>query len=392
MKSAGPLAVAQPALCAVMQITRTDGMVYGYTDHDQPLLLASGTFSPAPGVAGIKVTLTNNAQVGTVQARSAWVPTLTESDIVAGVYDNATIRIGMANWQQPNQDVIWLFSGLLGTINATKDGFQAEAVSALWVLQRPLGVFTTTNCRHVLGSKLDPAGVWGCQVDLTKMTYSGVITAVANAMTFGVRVTGWDAAATPNTPNAPTLTVTQGVVGQFLAPGSYSYSVSAIDGNGQESSTSPIATATIINNTGNTGGGTIALSWTAIGGATSYNVYGNTSQQLLANVTGTTWTDNGTAGSGGAAPLFGDYFASGIITMTSGSANGMTTNVKSLVSTGVNAQTLYPLLPFGRLPAVGDAFTITPGCSKSVGACQYKFNNVINYGGFPDLSPQREWM
>ena len=99
------------------------------------------------------------------------------------------------------------------------------------------------------------------------------------------------------------------------------------------------------------------------------------------------FSDNGANSQGGAAPLFGDYFALGILTMTSGAANGLTAYVKTL-----QGQTLYTLLPLGRNVAFGDTFSITAGCSKSVGACQFKFGNTINYGGFPDLTPERQWM
>lgn len=41
--------------------------------------------------------------------------------------------------------------------------------------------------------------------------------------------------------------------------------------------------------------------------------------------------------------------------------------------------------PFYYMPSVGDTYTMTPGCLKSLGACRDKFNNVINFGGFPNM-------
>lgn len=378
--------IAAGTVCNLMQVTRTDGVVLYYTDHDGPLTVGGNTYVPAPGLSGIKLTITNNAQVGTIQTRAAWVPTLSEADILAGMYDNAQIRIGFASWKNPAYGEVWVFSGMLGTVTATADGFQADAQSSLWLLQRPLGVYMTPNCGHILGSTTDPQGVWGCQLNLAPYTYTGTITAMQNSMVWSVNIPGYGSAATPNTPAMPSASVAQNIAGQYLPPGTYHYSVSAIV-KGQESSTSPIVEAIVQQNNPPTGGGTITLSWAAIPGATSYNVYGNTAQQLLANVTATSWTDNGSAGSGGAPPLFGDYFAQGIVTMTSGNAVGMKADVKTMRGT-----TLSLLLPLGRIPAVGDAFSITAGCAKTVGACQYKFNNVVNFGGFPDLTPQRNWM
>ena len=378
--------IAAGVVCTAMLVTRTDGTMLAYTDHDAPLAYGSEVYTPAPGLSGIKLTITNNAAVGTVQARAAWLPVLQESDILSGLYDNAQIKIGAMSWKNPGYGILWLFSGMLGTVTSTADGFQAEAQSALWVLQRPLGVHITPTCRHTLGSTTDPQGVWGCQLDLTPYSYSGTITAMSNSMAWTVSIPGYGSAGTPNTPAAPTASVTQNIVGQYLAPGTYHYSVSAVVG-GQESSTSPITTAVVQPNNPPTGGGEITLSWAPVAGATAYNVYGNTAQQLLATVTGTTWTDNGTGAQGGSPPLFGDFFAQGILTMTSGAASGLKTNVKTMTSAG-----LQLLLPLGRTPAVGDTFTVSAGCAKTAATCQYKFNNLVNFGGFPDLTPQRNWM
>ena len=372
---------------SVVQVTRSDGVTLSYTDHDAPLTVGSTVYAPAPGLVGIKLTLTNNASVGDVQTRAAWLPVLQEADVLAGLYDNASVSFGFLSWKNPSYGVLWFFSGLLSTIKATPDGFQAQAQSSMWKLQRQLGIYLNPTCRHVLGSTVDPQGVGGCLLNLAPYTYTGSITSIINPMVWTVSIPGYTVAGTPGTPNAPTLGVNQNIAGQFLAPGTYHYSVSSIDANGQESATSPIATAVVQPNNPPTGGGRINLSWPAVTGAASYNIYGNTVQQILTNITGTTWTDIGSAAQGGAPPLFGDFFAMGILTMTSGAANGMPTDVKTM-----QGQTLQTLLPLGRPPAAGDTFTVTAGCSKSVGACKFKFGNIVNYGGFPDLTPERQWM
>lgn len=373
-------------VATVCQVTRADGITLFFTDHDSPLTVATQTFVPSAGLSGIKLTLTNNATVGDVQTRAAWLPMMQESDVLAGLYDNAQVSFGFCSWMNPAYGVLWVFSGLVATVNATQDGFQAQAQSSMWMLQRPLGVYAQPNCRHVFGSTLDPQGVGGCGITLAPYVYTGTITAITNPMVWTVNIAGWNVATTPNTPNAPSCSVTQNVAGQFLPPGNYYYSVSSIDAHGQESSTSPITATVVYPNNPPTGGGIVTVSWAAVAGAASYNVYGNQAQSLMANVTGLAFVDNGTASNGGFAPLFGDYFALGILTMTSGAANGMSVDVKTM-----QGATLYTLLPLGRPAAVGDTFTITAGCSKSVGACQYKFNNVANFGGFPDITPERQW-
>lgn len=370
----------------VCQIVRTDGVTQTFTDHDSPLNVAGLIFIPAAGLSGIRLTLTNNATVSDVQIRAAWLPVLQESDILSGVYDNATVSFGYISWKNPQLGAVWIFSGLTSTVKATQDGFQASAQSSMWTLQRQLGVYTTANCRHVLGSTTDPQGVGGCLLNLTPYTYTGTITNLINPMVWQVSIPGWNNAATPSTPNAPTLSSTGNVTGQYVGPGQYYYSVSSINAQGQESSTSPISGILIQPNNPPVGGSEINIGWNSVPGAVSYNVYGNTSQQLLINTTATSIVDNGSYSNGGSPPLFGDYFALGILTMTSGHANGMQTDVKTM-----RGQTLWTLLPMGRPVAVGDTFSVTAGCPKIAAACQYKFNNIVNFGGFPDLSPERQW-
>ena len=50
-------------------------------------------------------------------------------------------------------------------------------------------------------------------------------------------------------------------------------------------------------------------------------------------------------------------------------------------------QSIQVVLPFPNQPAVGDAYTLWPGCSKGLFPCANKFANLINFGGTPDTPP-----
>lgn len=94
------------------------------------------------------------------------------------------------------------------------------------------------------------------------------------------------------TPAAPTATA---AVGVGLLAGTYCYSVSATNAFGE---TLPSAQGCVtLSITGD-----VALSWTAVTGATGYKLYGRTagSQLLMATQAGTTFTDNGSVTPSGA--------------------------------------------------------------------------------------------
>lgn len=72
------------------------------------------------------------------------------------------------------------------------------------------------------------------------------------------------------------------------------------------------------------------------------------------------------------------YFTLGVVTFLSGPNIGVSRTVKSYAGGEVGVS--YPL-PFQ--PTVGDTFKIFPGCDKRQTTCETKFNNVVNFKGFP---------
>ena len=77
--------------------------------------------------------------------------------------------------------------------------------------------------------------------------------------------------------------------------------------------------------------------------------------------------------SGGSA-----IYSQGSVTFSSGINAGVSANVKYGYAGGFTLS--YPLL---NPPAAGDAFTIYQGCDHTQNTCQFKFNNLANFRGFP---------
>lgn len=75
------------------------------------------------------------------------------------------------------------------------------------------------------------------------------------------------------------------------------------------------------------------------------------------------------------------YFDYGKITWTSGDNNGLSMEVKQSVQSG-GAIALQLPMPF--TVQVGDAYSMIAGCGKDIQVhCLLKFNNVVNFRGFP---------
>ena len=80
-----------------------------------------------------------------------------------------------------------------------------------------------------------------------------------------------------------------------------------------------------------------------------------------------------------------DYFKYGTITFTSGNNSGWTREVKAFAS---GQFTL--LFPFPYDVAVDDTYETTAGCDNYFATCKSKFDNAINYRGFPHLPGRDE--
>jgi uncharacterized phage protein (TIGR02218 family) len=97
---------------------------------------------------------------------------------------------------------------------------------------------------------------------------------------------------------------------------------------------------------------------------------------------------SGTVGAGSTASIIywsgaNANFAQGTITFTSGVLAGVTATVGS----AVNGSALNLINPLQSVPATGDGFTVYFGCDHTLTTCQAKFNNLVNFRGFPYVPP-----
>lgn len=77
------------------------------------------------------------------------------------------------------------------------------------------------------------------------------------------------------------------------------------------------------------------------------------------------------------------WFAAGKLTFTSGANAGLSMEVKSHANDSAVTLALWQAMP--QPIAAGDAFTVTAGCDKRYSTCQDRFNNAVNFRGFPQI-------
>lgn len=76
-------------------------------------------------------------------------------------------------------------------------------------------------------------------------------------------------------------------------------------------------------------------------------------------------------------------FSGGKLTFTSGANADLSVEVKSHRKSGVVSLDLWQAM--AREISPGDAFTVTAGCNKRFATCHDRFDNVVNFRGFPHI-------
>jgi uncharacterized phage protein (TIGR02218 family) len=259
--------------CRCWALTRRDGVVMGFTDHDRMLSFEDVVFRPDTGLSALALQQTTGLSVDNTEALGALSDAaIREEDIEAGRYDGAALRAWLVNWQDVAARAL-LFRGTMGELRRAGGAFEAELRGLTDALNVPLGRVYQKSCSAILGDG-------DCRFDL-------------------------------DTPGYVTERVTEEIeenrVFRFAEMGGFSE----------------------------------------------------------------------------------DWFRHGVIRVLSGAAAGLVGLIKRDRSEGAG-RAIELWHPLGAAVAPGDTLRIEAGCDKRVATCQFKFDNLLNFQGFPDI-PGDDW-
>jgi uncharacterized phage protein (TIGR02218 family) len=138
-------------LCRAWAITRADGVVLGFTDHDQPMGFDGYSFKAGTGLTALALQQTTGLSVDNTEAIGGFSDaSVREADIDAGRFDGAEVRCWQVNWADVS--VRWLmFRGSIGQLRRAGGAFHAELRGLSEALNRPLGRVYQKPCTAVLG-------------------------------------------------------------------------------------------------------------------------------------------------------------------------------------------------------------------------------------------------
>lgn len=164
------LATGATTTCHAWAITRADGTVLGFTDHDCDLAFEGITFRADTGLGATALQQGTGLSVDNAEALGALCDaSLSEEDIEAGRYDGAEVTAWLVNWAMPEARQR-VFRGTIGELTRVGGAFRAELRGLAELLNRPQGRIYQKPCGAVLGGR-------GCHFDLGQPGYRAEVRA-----------------------------------------------------------------------------------------------------------------------------------------------------------------------------------------------------------------------
>lgn len=348
----------------LLKMTRTDTVIVAAANHDRNIIFDGIVYLAKSG--GTETDVATSAALNVDNASQSGVLSLdsiTDDDLHAGLYDYATISLFAVNYRDLSQGAYRLRDGKIGQVSTERNTYVAELRGMMESLQRSFGSLYLPMCRYNLGDFPFPApGRGRCTVDLNGgspnlFTVTGTLTGVSPD-----QVTLFDTARTEPGPSGGVniLSITNAnpaVVTTDVPLGLPDFSTVTMAG---------IVGPALLN------------AVTVI-----RNPSGSTFE--LAIDTSNT-TDYPPYVSGGiVTPLGADsgWFDYGLWTAESGPNSGRSKEIKSYAPGQFVLQQ-----PFFYDLVGNEDYTAVVGCNKLPTTCSTKFDNLINFGGFPFVPGQ----
>ncbi|MEW6257110.1 MAG: DUF2163 domain-containing protein [Pseudomonadota bacterium] len=168
-------------LCHGWRVTRRDGGVRAFTDHDHDLTVDATLFLAGAGLAASESTLVQGLGVTGLELTGALGhATLDEGDLAAGRYDGARVEQFLIDWSDPRAHMR-LRCGTLGEVRREGGAFVAELRGAADALNQTRGRLFSALCDADFGDAR-------CGLDLARpdLCASGVVAEVRGALLLAV--------------------------------------------------------------------------------------------------------------------------------------------------------------------------------------------------------------
>lgn len=160
------------------KVTRRDGEVFGFTDHDKAITYdgvtyaATSAFDPSAVSTRSELNVDNLEVVGLLDNDG-----ITVEDIEAGTWDGAAVELVEVNWADLTMGHNVLRTGEIGQIPRKGLTFVAELRGLMQAFANNIGRMVSASCDATLGDAR-------CGVDLEALRVSGTVTTGGSQIAF----------------------------------------------------------------------------------------------------------------------------------------------------------------------------------------------------------------
>ena len=150
----------------------------GFTSHDHDLWFDGVLHRASPGMVPSSIKRSADFEPDSAEVEGALShQSIDAKDLAEGRFDGAQVRIGIADWEGSEQEI--LYRGSIGAVQEQDGSFTAELVSRKAEFLRDPIPRTSPSCRTIFCGS-------GCDLAPTRFTHEGVLTSLdtgANSVT-----------------------------------------------------------------------------------------------------------------------------------------------------------------------------------------------------------------
>lgn len=159
-------------LAQCWKLTRRDGVVLGFTDHDRDLVVDGQDYVATTGVSPSAVSASAALKVDELDIEGMLdSESIRQEDILDGKYDFAELELFLVNYAAPEDGVLVLRTGWLGEVTLKGEQFVAEVRGLTQALQQTIGEIYSATCRADFADGR-------CKLAAGSFTFSGEVSAV----------------------------------------------------------------------------------------------------------------------------------------------------------------------------------------------------------------------
>ncbi len=171
-------------------ITRKDGAIFGFTDHDMPLLINTIVHDPQTGLTATAAESELGLSISTMDVEGALrSDKITGADLKKGLFDQAQVQTFLVDWSNPASFAL-IRKSRIGRIEMTGGSFRAELQSLTEALDQRKGRLVRRSCDAQLGDnrckKLISGGAYAGAGTVTGVVGTGDFT-VSGLTSFAAR-------------------------------------------------------------------------------------------------------------------------------------------------------------------------------------------------------------